>query len=165
MLSHVEVDYPTRESILGKAVYLDLMDSASVMPYSKGDANSSIEWIKVDFHKMTVMFAHFFANNAAVTEESQTVLLEFMAQITLDDNPSLYLAFDKGETVTTAIVTESDTELLISDFHKLYTPDSAIDALVSQINPEKNRSLFKLADKFPMSRELPRFFVHRMSSS
>lgn len=139
MLSHVEVDYPTRESILGKAVYLDLMDSASVMPYSKGDANSSIEWIKVDFHKMTVMFAHFFANNAAVTEESQTVLLEFMAQITLDDNPSLYLAFDKGETVTTAIVTESDNELLISDFHKLYTPDSAIDALVSQINPEKKQ--------------------------
>lgn len=140
MLSHVEVDFPTRESLLGRAVYQDLMESSSVKAFHPSDGPApNLEWMKVDFHKMTVMFAHFFAHNAKVPEDSQTVLLEFMAQIILDDNPSLWLAFKQGEIVTTAITTESETELLISDFLSEFTPVGSIDELVNLLNPLKKQ--------------------------
>ncbi|WP_261818194.1 flavodoxin [Vibrio gallicus] len=126
MTSHIEVDFPTRESVLGKAIYLDLMEASSTEALT-GEiaAKTGIEWLQADFHKMTVMFADHFSNNVQLPTQSQGLLLEFLAQIILDKEASqLWLAFNDGQVVATAIVTQMDKQILISDFqladkHKL----------------------------------------------
>lgn len=123
LLSQIDVDYPTRESVLGKACYLDLVEKFSeitslVIP-STGLAPvaSNTEWLRADFHKLTVLFARFMASHSAVPDASREYLQEFLAQIILDDQGahSLCLGFNGSEVVGACIVSNDSKALLVSD--------------------------------------------------
>ncbi|OBT07956.1 hypothetical protein A9264_05680 [Vibrio sp. UCD-FRSSP16_10] len=134
LVSQIDVDFPTRESVLGKACYLDLIDNAipaQPLLTENIDINavSKLTWMKVDFHKLTVLYAHFVANHVNIAEQSKEYLQEFLAQIILDNQSddegthTLCVGFLGSELVATCIVSiEQQTQqqiqqeqLLISD--------------------------------------------------
>ncbi|CAM4135344.1 hypothetical protein [Vibrio neonatus] len=128
LFSQVDVDFPTRESVLGKACYLDLIEaqnSIQAIERAKIEAQSAsaqLEWIKADFHKLTVLFSQFFASHSQVPVASKEYLQEFFAQIILDEQAphSLCLGFSGTEVAGVAIVSiaedpQSQVSVLISD--------------------------------------------------
>ncbi|GEA59392.1 hypothetical protein [Vibrio comitans] len=123
LLSQIEVAYPTRESVLGKACYLDLIEKFSKIaslecPSSESTpvANNT-EWLRADFHKLTVLFAHFMATHSDIPDASREYLQEFLAQIILDDQGphSLCIGFEGSEVVGVCIVSNTSDTLLVSD--------------------------------------------------
>jgi hypothetical protein len=141
LVSQIEVDYPTRESVLGKASYLDLAESSPVQLFDFDKmklSNSNASWLEVDFHKMTVMFALFMSKNAIIPEAQREFLQEFLAQIILTSSTQhkLYLAFLEGQLVGSAIVNLGDDLLLITDCLLLDSVEdkkATIGILVSQL--------------------------------
>ncbi|GAD89363.1 hypothetical protein VHA01S_019_00400 [Vibrio halioticoli NBRC 102217] len=128
LFSQVDVDFPTRESVLGKACYLDLIEAENTIDaieLSKIEAQSAyaqLDWIKADFHKLTVLFSQFFAKHSQVPVASKEYLQEFFAQIILDEQAphSLWLGFSGNEVAGVAIVSLSHDPLsqvgvLVSD--------------------------------------------------
>ncbi|MEZ9509840.1 hypothetical protein BCS96_09435 [Vibrio breoganii] len=123
LLSQIDVAYPTRESVLGKACYLDLMEKFSEITSLESAANdlkqavSTTEWLRADFHKLTVLFARFMASHSDIPEASREFLQEFLAQIILDDQGahSLCLGFEGSEVVGACIVSSTSETILVSD--------------------------------------------------
>lgn len=121
--SHVEVDYPTPESIKGKALYFD---KQRLMTYERRAVKTKIkpsglidDIYLVDFHRLTVMFAQLQSTQWENVAD-QAFVLEFFAQISLADEHPIYLGFKKGMPVISALVTEHNGELLISDIATSY---------------------------------------------
>jgi len=118
LLSHVDVAFPTEESIKGKELYLEQQQKATYTEYGVEPDKSHSAYIDdiylVDFHRLTVMFAQLQAQLWPEPEE-QAWVLEFFAQITLSDQHPMYLGFSNGKPVISALVTEIEGELLISD--------------------------------------------------
>ncbi|CAM3038120.1 hypothetical protein [Vibrio rarus] len=123
MLSQIDVDFPTRESQLGSACYLDVMEQNSAIMAFEGPTDPALtpkgklNWLKVDFHKLTVLFSQFYASHSAVAEASRDYLQEFLAQIILDDNSghSLWVGLSDSAVSGCCIVSEKNQHLLISD--------------------------------------------------
>ncbi|WCE32584.1 flavodoxin [Vibrio sp. SCSIO 43137] len=118
LLSHVDVAFPTAESIKGRELYLQQQQKAQytehgVKPEKSPSAHIDDIYL-VDFHRLTVMFAQLQAQLWPEPEE-QAWVLEFFAQITLSDQHPMYLGFSNGKPVISALVTEMEGELLISD--------------------------------------------------
>ncbi|GEM79410.1 hypothetical protein [Vibrio superstes] len=139
LLSQIDVAYPTRESVLGKACYLDLVEKfneITSLASSADDLNqamSTTEWLRADFHKLTVLFARFMASHSDIPEASREFLQEFLAQIILDDQGaySLCLGFEGSEVVGACIVSNGSDTILVSDL--LLKSDLAQDVEVAAI--------------------------------
>ncbi|PMG83237.1 hypothetical protein BCU83_05110 [Vibrio breoganii] len=139
LLSQIDVAYPTRESVLGKACYLDLIEKFSeinslVSPAKDlNQAVSTTQWLRADFHKLTVLFARFMASHSDIPEASREFLQEFLAQIILDDQGahSLCLGFEGSEVVGACIVSNTSEIVLVSDL--ILKNDLAQDVEVAAI--------------------------------
>jgi len=126
LVSHVDVAFPAKETILGKQLYLDSLTNKNVHPFTPHSPSSSLDIFLVDFHKMTVMFA---LNQSSMfkSDEDKANVLEFLTQIILSDEHHLYLAMSEGEVVGSAILTQAADDLLVSDLvcHQGELPDLA----------------------------------------
>ncbi|GAD79847.1 hypothetical protein [Vibrio ezurae] len=123
LFSQVEVDFPTRESVLGKACYLDLIEATNTITafdideLQDSDSSAQFDWVKADFHKLTVLFSQFYASHSRVPVASKEYLQEFFAQIILDESTphSLCLGFAGPEVAAVAIVSCVKERVLVSD--------------------------------------------------
>ncbi|MDK9737999.1 hypothetical protein KI655_11910 [Vibrio sp. D404a] len=115
LLSQLDVAYPAKESLLGRDVYKANLDNRTYQPLSVDQAPATIEEIhKVDFHKLTVLFSLNQAS-AYESEYDKTHILEFLSQIILSDEHQLYIGTVGSDVVASAIVTKTESELLVSD--------------------------------------------------
>lgn len=151
LLSHVEVAFPTAESLKGKQLYLEQQQKATYTEYGVETDKITSAHIDdiylVDFHRLTVMFAQLQAQLWSEPEE-QAWVLEFFAQITLSEQHPIYLGFSNGKPVISALVTEMDGELLISDV--VSTSD------IADIKPLFARQLLEI---FNTDNRFSRFFL------
>lgn len=114
--SQVDVEFPTAQSVKGRELY---REKESRVRYSElGTVNkplaTDVELHKVDFHRLTILFAQLQAGQWPQVAE-QAAILEFFAQTILSDEHSLYLAFYQQQLIFAAILTQADDLALISD--------------------------------------------------
>ncbi|MCK8072477.1 hypothetical protein [Vibrio sp. 1CM23M] len=115
LFSQLDIAYPAKESLLGRELYQSKLPSKTYQLLAQDQTPSQIDELhKVDFHKLTVLFS---LNQASVyqDETERAHMLEFLSQIMLSDDHVLYIGTQNGEVVASAIVTEADGSLLISD--------------------------------------------------
>lgn len=118
LYQQVDVEYPTKESIAGLALYKDKQASCNYETLQDTPQDSGVfsadDVFLVDFHRLTVMFSLLQARRWE-QQADQEMILEFLSQIIYSDPCSLYLGFKSGEAVAAAIVTQSEEASLISD--------------------------------------------------
>ena len=118
LYQQVDVEYPTKESIAGLALYKEKAASCQYDQLESVPTESSTfgkdDIFLVDFHRLTVMFALLQARRWQ-SQADKDLILEFLSQIIYSEPCSLYLGFKAGEAVAAAIVTESEDASLISD--------------------------------------------------
>ncbi|MGO2341290.1 flavodoxin [Vibrio litoralis] len=102
----VDVEFPTPESLIGRKVYLE---SQQNIKYSLSEVQSllsnkvGLDVIEVDFHRLTILFSIIQASQFSDNPEQQSLVIEFLTQIILDDEYQLFLGFDDGEAVSALI--------------------------------------------------------------
>ncbi len=116
--SQVEVDYPTKESLIGRDLYFHYTQSQETVQLSLDTISPASpqvdEFYLVDFHRLTIIFS--LLQSAHWPQESdQAMIVEFLSQIILDGEVSLYVGFYQQEAVCAAIVTQEHGAWLISD--------------------------------------------------
>ncbi len=117
LFEQVEVEFPTPESIKGRAVYQSLCERHTTHQIPELPLDNTINMddiYLVDFHRLTVMFS-LLESSRASTEQDQSNLLEFFTQIIFSEPCYLYVGFHQSEPVASAIVTKTDDQLLVSD--------------------------------------------------
>ncbi|WP_038176510.1 hypothetical protein [Vibrio pacinii] len=118
LYQQVEVEFPTKESIAGMALYKDDLSHREFVALSSDQPLSNEfnqdDIFQVDFHRLTVMFALLQASRWS-QEREQELIVEFLTQIIYSPPCNLYIGFRQGEPVAAAIVTYADESLLISD--------------------------------------------------
>ncbi|EKO3376671.1 hypothetical protein KW419_21755 [Vibrio fluvialis] len=113
--SQVDVEYPTPESIKGRALYQTLSEQRQTQPLLDQPVQGKLDDIYlVDFHRLTIMFALLQASQMA-SEEEQNLLVEFFTQIIYSEPCALYLGFSESEPVAAAILTAQADAVLLSD--------------------------------------------------
>ena len=115
LLSQLDVAYPAKESLLGRDVYKETLSGKSYQLLPSNQTPAKIDEIhKVDFHKLTVLFS---LNQASVYESEfdKTHIIEFLSQIILSDEHQLYIGTLGSDVVASAIVTQGEGEILVSD--------------------------------------------------
>ncbi|MGC9421147.1 MULTISPECIES: hypothetical protein [unclassified Vibrio] len=116
LCQHVNVLYPTPESIQGRDLYLSLNRQQQVTPLAfntqHGIHLNNI--YLVDFHRLTIMFALLQASRCP-QEEQRALLVEFFTQIIYSSPCSLFLGFVDTQPVAAALLTECEQSVLISD--------------------------------------------------
>ncbi|MCC5516757.1 hypothetical protein AB4582_01315 [Vibrio splendidus] len=115
LFSQLDIAYPAKESLLGRELYQSRLPSKNYQLLAQDQIPSQIDELhKVDFHKLTVLFS---LNQASVyhDETERAHMLEFLSQIMLSDEHVLYIGTQNGDVVASAIVTEAEESLLISD--------------------------------------------------
>lgn len=131
---HVDVEFPTKESLLGRELFLSRASNPTcyqlnTLPsvnteYQEGDV------FKVDFHRLTIMFSLLQAQNWD-NEKEQALVLEFLSQIIFSEPCDLYVGFLSGEPSAAAVVTKSGDSILVSDIvTKSNKPEHFLAALV-----------------------------------
>ncbi|MGD8110351.1 flavodoxin [Vibrio sp. TRT 21S02] len=127
---HIDVAFPTKESLKGKELYKRWVESRSYEVYNQSTLKADVEEIHlVDFHRLTVMFALLQAKRWK-SENDQALIVEFLTQIIFSEPCSLYMGFHSNEPVAAAIVTRSGNDMLISD---LVSPCSDTSAFASNL--------------------------------
>ncbi|PMJ89608.1 flavodoxin [Vibrio sp. 10N.261.55.A7] len=131
LFQHVDVKFPTKESLVGKALYQARLSQAEYRNWSEHKANpveifAPDDVYLVDFHRLTVMFS-LLQSSWWSDEKEKANVLEFFTQIILSDPCELYVGFIGGKPISAAIVTRSDDTLLVSDF-------ACDHDLISQLN-------------------------------
>ncbi|MBN3495202.1 flavodoxin [Vibrio neptunius] len=115
---HVDVEFPTQESLLGRALFLEKSAACEVRKLSheseSHEESRILDIYKVDFHRLTVMFALLQSKRWDKRHE-QKLIVEFLSQIIFSEPCDLYIAFLNGESAASAIVTKQQNTLLISD--------------------------------------------------
>lgn len=113
---HVDVQYPTQESLAGRKLYLSSVEKRSIQPLTKEDNGfiAADDIFLVDFHRLTVMFALLQSKRWTESSE-QELIVEFLTQIIYSEPCELYIGFTEGEPTAAAIVTRADRAILISD--------------------------------------------------
>lgn len=143
----VDVEYPTPESLMGRQLYLEAQQNVkysvseveSLLSNKEGLSNKvGLDVIEVDFHRLTILFSVLQASQLSDTPENQSLVIEFLTQIILDDEYQLFLGFDEGEAVF-ALICKIDqdnqlavlTDIAISQnyHHSFKTQDFASDVL------------------------------------
>jgi len=117
LFDQVEVEFPTPESLKGRAIYQSLCEENTVTPLIQSVQETGInldEIYLVDFHRLTVMFSLLQASRGR-DEQEQNYLLEFFTQIIFSEPCYLYVGFKQAEPVAAALITQSENELLVSD--------------------------------------------------
>ncbi|NIY91969.1 hypothetical protein [Vibrio diazotrophicus] len=118
LFDQVEVEFPTPESLKGRAIYKSLCEDKLVTLLTNNSAQESDinldDIYLVDFHRLTVMFSLLQASRGR-DEQEQNYLLEFFTQIIFSEPCYLYVGFKQSEPVAAALITESENELLVSD--------------------------------------------------
>ncbi|OEF10640.1 hypothetical protein [Vibrio genomosp. F10] len=116
---HIDVKFPTKESVSGCALYQRSLEGRTYQiwqsaPSNDDNAFESQEIYLVDFHRLTVMFSILQSQQWSDKKE-QAEVLEFFTQIILSPPCDLYFAFNDGIPAAAAIVTQTDDTILISD--------------------------------------------------
>ncbi len=125
LASQVDVEFPTPESIAGRALYLELQ---SHIQYTHSPRNTFTEKglvdevIEVDFHRLTILFSVLQASSLTENTEQQGLLIEFLTQIILDSEYQLYLGFKGTEPVAALMCRyiQGDKTMLFSDVMTKY---------------------------------------------
>lgn len=132
----IEVEFPTKESLEGRALYLEKADNTPLeMWHSRGqEIMESDALFLVDFHRLTIMFAQLQAQRWHDADQ-QSLVVEFLTQIIYSPPCELYLAFENGQPTAAAIVTRQDAQTLISDIVALKATqrDEFISGLVNKL--------------------------------
>ncbi|MCL9776288.1 hypothetical protein [Vibrio methylphosphonaticus] len=150
LASQVDVEFPTPESIKGRALYLDSLTSRYLEPVPVTEGYSAtIEWHLVDFHRLTVMFS-LLQSKIWESEEAQNVIVEFLTQIILEPEYSLYVGFTEGEAVCAASVCRQSDVVVVSDIVDATATMSHDDIALSliyqtlNINNDANTNLVEI---------------------
>lgn len=115
LFSQLDIAYPAKESLLGRELYQSKLPSKTYQLLTQDQTPSQIDELhKVDFHKLTVLFSLNQAS-AYQDETERAHMLEFLSQIMLSDEHVLYIGTQNGDVAASAIVTEAEDSLLISD--------------------------------------------------
>ncbi|MGO1298711.1 MAG: hypothetical protein ACTMIA_15610 [Vibrio sp.] len=115
LYQQVDVEYPTPESLRGRARYQSLIEMQVIEPCQSSPVSlSGDDLYLVDFHRLTILFA-MLQSQRVEGDVPQAELLEFFAQIILSKPCELYVGFCDGQPCAAAIVTEYHQEWLISD--------------------------------------------------
>lgn len=120
LISQVDVQYPTRESLKGRDLYLSGEKGKQyalfepIAPLAETATPAVDELFLIDFHRLTVMFSLLQASRWA-DESEKAYVLEFFSQIILNGECQLYLGFTDTNPVACAIVTRQGEEVLVSD--------------------------------------------------
>lgn len=115
LFGQLDIAYPAKESLLGREIYKKQLSQRTYQLLPQHQTPTEIDELhKVDFHKLTVLFS---LNQASAYSDKadRANIVEFLSQIMLSDEHELYVGTQKGDVVASAIVTEKDDELLISD--------------------------------------------------
>ncbi|MFA0084752.1 hypothetical protein BCU70_03050 [Vibrio sp. 10N.286.49.C2] len=124
LASQVDVEFPTPESLKGRALYLDSLTSRYLESVPNSEMQKvNIEWHLVDFHRLTVMFA-LMQSKQWGTEEGQNLIVEFLTQIILEPDYGLYVGFEDGQPTCAALLSQDDNVMLVSD---VISSDTAVD--------------------------------------
>lgn len=116
----VEVEFPTKESIEGRAIYTRMLDALTYDAVDKitllenGQELTGDDIFLVDFHRLTVMFSILQSQRWSDKHE-QEMIVEYLTQIILTPEFELYVGFKQGEAVAAAIVSQYEGNTLISD--------------------------------------------------
>ncbi|MCW8334879.1 flavodoxin [Vibrio paucivorans] len=118
LFDHVNVKFPTKESLQGKVLYQARMDTATYEHYlevgEQPNGFSLDDIYLVDFHRLTVMFA-LLQGQQWGSEEEKSAILEFFTQIIFSPPCDLFVGFKDGQPFSTAIVTKHHSTALVSD--------------------------------------------------
>lgn len=120
LFNHIEVEYPTKESLAGRALYkahielkqYETLDATTFASFSEAFASEDI--YLVDFHRLTVMFALLYSKQWSLDDDQQ-MIIEFLTQIIYSEPCELYVGFQNGEPVATGILTRHNGQILVSD--------------------------------------------------
>ncbi|MFB9136884.1 flavodoxin [Vibrio olivae] len=115
LFQQVEVEFPTKESLEGRALYLEKEADVTMWETSSlASTFASDDIFLVDFHRLTILFAQLQSMRWSDAEH-QALIIEFLTQIIYSPPCELYLACQQGRPLAGAIVTRLDNEVLISD--------------------------------------------------
>ncbi len=116
LLSQVDVEFPTSESLEGRDVYQALSQQNQVTPFQPQACDEQLlqEIYLVDFHRLTVWFALLQATRGTSKHE-QDRLVEFFTQIIYSPPCQLFIGFHLGEPVAAGMVTQHEQSVLLSD--------------------------------------------------
>lgn len=116
LYQQVDVEFPTKESLLGRTCYQQSQQQASCSFWVPEPLSHSLadDIYLVDFHRLTIMFALLQATRYE-SEQDKNNLVEFLTQIIYSPPCELYLGFEQGSAVASAIVTHIDQQILLSD--------------------------------------------------
>lgn len=144
--NHVDVDFPTEESLKGRELYLssqdhktfktqlasELLDQASHYPIWLDDI------VPVDFHRLTIMFSILQAKAWSNDPDQEKLVIEFLTQIILDDTYQLYMGFKQGQPLMAIIAHKDDqtNSLLLSDIYiqQVSSPEAYLPLIASIIH-------------------------------
>jgi hypothetical protein len=116
LYQQVDVEYPTQESLIGRAIYQQHQTERRCEPWSpiaSPEGNHGDVYL-ADFHRLTIAFALLQADQY-LDESDKSHIIEFLTQIMYSEPCELYLGFEKGRAVACAIITRSSGQVLVSD--------------------------------------------------
>ena len=143
---HVDVDFPTKESLLGRALFLSDANKRTsyqlkVLPQTNLEyAEDGI--FKVDFHRLTVMFS-LLQSQRWGSSTDQALVVEFLSQIIFSPPCDLYVGFLQGEPAAAAVVTKYGNSLLVSD---IVTTSSNHESFLSTLLNHSSLAIEKYSD-------------------
>ncbi len=116
LYQQVDVEFPTKESLLGRTCYQQSQQQPSCSLWVPESVSHSLtdDIYLVDFHRLTITFALLQATRFS-SEQEKNNLVEFLTQIIYSPPCELYLGFERGSAVAAAIVTRIDQQILLSD--------------------------------------------------
>ncbi|MDW6004610.1 hypothetical protein [Vibrio mangrovi] len=116
----VEVEFPTPQSLVGRKLYLDSVKECTYQEIEECEFSGvrPQDVFRVDFHRLTVMFAQLQARQYADSDAKEAII-EFFTQIIYSPPCELYLGFENGEPVAAGILTRTEQAVLVSDLFVL----------------------------------------------
>ncbi|WNJ97648.1 flavodoxin [Vibrio ruber] len=114
--AQVDVAYPTPQSLIGRDLYLASVQQCTYQDVALPAVAELIaqDVYRVDFHRLTVMFAQLQAGQYQTPTEKEAII-EFFTQIIYAPPCELYLGFEQGEPVAAGILTQTEAGVLVSD--------------------------------------------------
>lgn len=142
----VNVEYPTKESLIGRDLYLEKTNVSCFEPITvmEGQDEISDVILPVTFHRMTILFALLQSEQFHDDAQSADVI-EFLTQIIYGEPCQLFLAFEHGEAVAAALVTTQENRSLISDVafksNSMFSDESAFIAQLAHLVQQSDSSV------------------------
>ncbi|MFA0078810.1 hypothetical protein AB4427_11810 [Vibrio artabrorum] len=131
LFSQLDIAYPAKESLLGLDVYKKQLSQKTYQLLPQDQTPTQIDELhKVDFHKLTVLFSLNQAS-AYKDETERANILEFLSQIMFSEAHTLFIGTQNGDVVASAIVTEGEDCLLLSDI--VNNNDQDIEGFAKQL--------------------------------